>query len=281
MKNPFTNFGTTGKRLTDIFCKAKAIPDSQFAEFITNQKRLEFLRNLISRVEVLAYDYDSLCKLTDKIRDCDNKIYAVPTESGQPGVITTSKKLANERDQFLIEADAFISLIYYEVTSVVSMLRQLGIPLDIAPEVLFLVKVRDRFLSHVRLSGVGPKSRRGYALQENGLVRLDVVALSSWSYDEVLMLGNRSLEIGSPEWHEQWDEQWDEQRERNEELILSKKKNEDFTQDDITNLMAAGVRECELELALNQLGSLLEIHVLPIIEQESDKAIQRFKCILC
>ena len=61
------------------------------------------------------------------------------------------------------------------------------------------------------------------------------------------------------------------------QLILSRKRNEDFTQEDIINLLDAGVRECDLEKALRQLGIILVEHVLPIIQSESDKAVTSFK----
>jgi hypothetical protein len=85
------------------------------------------------------------------------------------------------------------------------------------------------------------------------------------------MLGSHTPQSGSPA--------WEEQRKRNEELILSKKRNEHFTPEELYNLMAVGVRECNIDLALHQLGAWLELHVLPLITKESDQAIRQFTYI--
>jgi hypothetical protein len=96
------------------------------------------------------------------------------------------------------------------------------------------------------------------------------VALDSWSSEDIRALRARALKVGS--------EEWEALRRKNEQLILSKTLNEKFTQDQIDDLRVAGVRECQMERALTELGHLLNTSVLPIIVTESDRAVQEFKC---
>lgn len=269
MPNPLGRFISEGQRLTNLVKSSDPVPDPLLADFRTNQKRIEFLRDLLARAGVLAHCYDAICSLTERWKDLQARIQALPTDPGRPSVRTIPHELVDEEERWLVEVDAFTSLIYYEVTSIVGMLRQLAIEIDVAPEVQFLVKVRDRFLSHVQLSGVARGLGRGWRMPERGLLERDIVALSSWSAEDLRALGGRALEIGSPA--------WEEQRRRNEQLVLSKKRNEDFTQDDHVGLMAAGVRECQIELALHQLADLLNERVVPLVVAESDRAIREFQ----
>ncbi len=269
MPNPLSSFVSEGRRLTDLVRSSDPLPEPQLVDFKTNQKRLEFLRDLIARVGVLAHCYDAICGLTERWNDLQARIHALPNEPGQPNTRTIPDELVGEEERWRVEVDAFTSLIYYEVTSIVGMLRQLSIVIDVALEVQFLVKVRDRFLSHVQLSGVMRGSRHAFSVPMRGFLERDVVALSSWFSEDLRALGKRALQLGSPA--------WEEQRRRNEELVLSKKGNEDFTQDELVGLMAAGVRECELELALHQLAELLNMQVVPLIVSEADKAILEFQ----
>jgi hypothetical protein len=148
------------------------------------------------------------------------------------------------------------------------MLHQLDVAIDPAPEVQYLVKIRDRFLSHVQLSGVARGPDHGWHMPERGFLQKDVVSLNTWSGEKLRALGEHALQIGSPA--------WEEQQRRNEQLVLSKRRNESFTQDELLDLIAASVRECRLELALQQFGELLQYSVLPIIEQETCRAIEVF-----
>jgi len=182
------------------------------------------------------------------------------------------QEFVDEENRWEREVDIQTSYIYYETASVVSIIRQLGISIDGSPELLYLVKVRDRFLFHGQLDGVRRGFNRGYSIPiDNSLAILQRhhVALDYWSNEEIRALGARALKVGSKE--------WSALRRQNEQLILSKTHNEKFTQDQLIDLMVAGVRECNLEQALTELGLLLETNVLPIIVAETDRAVQEFK----
>jgi hypothetical protein len=62
-------------------------------------------------------------------------------------------------------------------------------------------------------------------------------------------------------------------RNANEKLILSSKKNSNFSQDELLRLKAFGIREPNLEAGLKEMASLLLRSVLPEIERISAQPI--------
>lgn len=265
MPNPLTTFVADADRLLELV-QAGSPSDEQLTDFIDNQRKIDFLRDIVGRARVLRQSYDCLERLSDRLRELDARLEALP--ESRPGVRPIPPEYMEEREQWLAEVDCFTSLIYYEITSIVHMLRQLGITIAEGSEVHFLVKLRDRFLSHVQLAGVRRGQRGGWSLPERGQLSRDVVALHSWTSEELRALGPKALEIGSPE--------WEAQRHANAQLVVSRKRNEEFTTAELDGLSAAGVRECDLEAALNQLSEVLRERLFPVIVRETDRAIQIF-----
>lgn len=268
MDHPVAAFVIQASRLTDLGRSAEPVPDSQLADFMENSGRREYLGDLIGRTRILSHCYDSLNDLANRYRDVQARVKALAPDHPGSNVKTIPPELLEEDELILLEVDSYLSLIYYEVTSVVRMLNQLEISVDSAAEVKYMVKIRDRFLSHVQLSGVRRGRAGGWTLPEQGLLNRDVVALDTWSGEALRALGPHALGVGTP--------QWQAQRNANEQLILSNKQNEKFTAEEIARLRAAGVRECDVELALRQLGTLLLDSALPIVQSETDRAIRDF-----
>jgi hypothetical protein len=265
MPNPLTSFVVEADRALDLV-QGEHPSDEQLAEFIENQRRLEFLRDIVGRARMLRQSYDCLDSLSEQCREQHRRRQELP--ESRPGVRPIPQEFLDAEERWLAEVDCFTSLIYYEVTSIVTMLRQLSIGVDDKPELLFLVKLRDRFLSHVQLAGVRRGQRAGWSIGERGQLHRDVVALHSWTSEELRALGQNALTIGSSG--------WETQRVANEQLVLSRKRNENFTQAELAGLQAAGVRECDLEAALSQLAIVLQEHLLPALVREADLAIKRF-----
>ena len=94
------------------------------------------------------------------------------------------------------------------------------------------------------------------------------IALNSWWSEDLRVLGSQSFEIGSPA--------WETQRRENEQLILSAKRSEKFTSNEIQALRVAGARECNLPLALHQLGEILFKAGIPLIREEAQRATSKF-----
>jgi hypothetical protein len=269
MTNPLTEFVSKGRNLTDLGGSAMPVPDDKLRDFIVNRKRLEFLKDLIERVSVVAYCYDSILSLTDRWKSTRERMNSAPSHPKNPGIRPIPLELIEEQEGLLIEADIFTSLIYYEVVSIVDMLRQMDVCIEPQSELHYLVKIRDRFLSHNRLNGVIRSAYRGLSVPEHGPLQRDMFSLNAWSSEDLRALGDRALNIGSPSWIEL--------RKKNEKLILSSKRNDQFSRDEIVDLMAAGARECQLELALLQLSRMLDSELIPIIIQETKIAIENYE----
>lgn len=268
MAHPLTTFAVEASRLLDLARSEESVSDSQLVAFVENKWRLDFLSDLVGRARILQHCHDSLLALTDQYRKLQAHIRALPPDHPDSNVRTIPAELVEEEERILVAVDASTSLIYYEVVSVGGMLRQLGVALDTLPEVRFLTKVRDRFFAHVQLAGVQRGHRGGSALPAQGFLALDVIALNSWSSEDLRALGSQSLTIGSSE--------WEEQRRANEQLTLSEKRNERFTQCEIQALHASGVRECNLPLALHELGEFLLNAGIPLIREETQRATREF-----
>lgn len=268
MFNPLRQFVLEADRVLDLARAAGPVPDQQLVSFIENQRRLGFLRDLVGRARILAHCYESLWSLADRCREFQSRLRRLQPDHPGSNARTVPQTWVEEEEHWLEEVDTLTSLVYYEVTSMVSMLRQLGIELVGSQEVKFLVKIRDRFLSHVQLAGVRRGQGGGWSLPEAGYLHRDVVALNSWSAEDLRALGPHAIVIGSPEWQAQ--------RKINEELVLSGKRNEAFTSQELAGLRAAGVRECDLELVHQQLASILSTEVLPLLKAEAECAIREF-----
>lgn len=265
-------FVAKGRQLTDLIRPAVAVEDEKLTDFKINARRLEFLGDLVQRAATLVHCLHNIHRLTEEHKRRREQINSLPRDPDRPNVTPIPKEIVEEEDRWLMDVDIQTSYIYYETTSVVSMVQQLGISIDGSPELLYLVKVRDRFLFHGQLVGVRRGFNRGFSIpldNPRGLLERNHVALDSWSSEDIRALGQDALEVGSPEWAAL--------RQQNEQMILSRTFNERFTQDQIRALMVAGVRECKLEQALTELGHLLNTSVLPIIVTESDRAVQEFK----
>ena len=266
--NKFQAFARQADSLLDLARAAIRVPDAELPGFIENQRRIWFLRDLSGRIRVLGRCYETLHRLSDQMRSIQEEYDTLPRDDPDSMWRTIPEELLFEENECLVQVDAYTSLIYYEVTSVVHILRQLGISIENASEVRYLVKIRDRFFSHVQLSGVRRGKAEGWALPDAGYLRRDVVKLSSWSPEDQRFLGPLALEIGSTEWHER--------RRENKALVLSSKRNEEFTPDELGHLLAAGVRECDLVAVHNQLGELLLSDLLSIVVAESDRSVSEF-----
>jgi hypothetical protein len=265
MPNPLTSFVAEAGRQLDLV-QAEHPPDDQLEAFIENQRRIDFLRDIVGRARMLRQSYDRLDDLSEQCRGQDRQRRELP--ESRPGVRPVPQAMLDAEERWLAEVDCFTSLIYYEVTSIVTMLRPLGLGVDYKAELLFLVKLRDRFLSHVQISGVRKGPRAGWSIGDRGQLSRDVVALHSWTSEELRVLGRSGFTIGSPE--------WEAQRRDNEQLVISRKRNENFTPAELAGLYAAGVRECDLEAALAQLATVLQERLLPVLILEAEQAIERF-----
>ena len=138
---------------------------------------------------------------------------------------------------------------------------------------MYLVKVRDRFLTHPRNAKVVRSPYRGHTIQDGQAMKVDIIGANQWSQIDQLALGENALVPGS--------QAWQDQRRTNEDLIRSSKKNEDFTLEEILKIEAAGTRECDLDVALSELSTILETKLLPLVRSLNSEAVFQNKWFQC
>ena len=267
MENPFVQFLARAKPLLQL-AQFDDRPQTRFAEYMANRKRQDFLQEILGRVAVVGYCHRALCDLADGWRAIETERAALPRDPENPNRTSIPEYLVEREEEWLTRVDAHTSLVYYEVVSLLGLLRQLDIVPTEASELSYLKKVRDRFLAHQHLGGVLRGTARDWRAREGGFLEYDVVALNSWDQDQLKALGALALPIGS--------QPWQEQRIANESLLLSGKHSEKFSPDEWARLMAAGVRDCKLEEALRDLAVLLDASLLPVIESVAQEAVREF-----
>jgi hypothetical protein len=243
------------------------VEPAKLAAYGDSQRRRRFLQDLVARIRVIARAFDRLDELTGTIRQINRRWDELPHVRGTRRI---PDEYVKERKNCETDVEAAVALIYYEVKSVVDMLRQLDIDVDGETETMFLLKVRDRFLSHPQLAGASRGSRGGIGVPFDETRRLtyDMIALNSWAADEDRALGfdpeTTPADVRT------------RMREENEKLILSPKRNEQFSDDEITRLRYAGVRECDLEKVAVELAELLWKELRPILARYADEAMREF-----
>lgn len=267
MHHPFVRFLDQARGLLQL-AQFDDRPQSRFAEYMANRKRQDFLQEILGRVAVVGYCHNALVELSDGWHSIEAEKAALPRDPQNPSLTWIPDELARREAEWLIRVDAHTSLVYYEVSSLLGLLRQLDIMPDEDSELFYLKKVRDRFLAHQYVGGMLRGSARDWHMRDGGFLEYDVLALNSWDRDQLTALGTLALPIGS--------QQWQEQRLANESLLLSAKHSEKFTPEEWARLMAAGVRDCKLEEALRDLAGLLDARLLPVVQTVSEEAIRDF-----
>lgn len=264
--NPLDGFVDQATTTLNLAIKGRVEQD-KLAAYGESQRRRRFLKDVVARVAIVARAFDRLDELTGTMRDINRRWDELPHVRGTR---TIPDEYVRERKKCEADVEAAVALIYYEIKSIVDMLRQLGIEVRPDSETMFLLKVRDRFLSHPQLAGACRGSRGGIGVpfDERRRLTYDMIALNSWGADEDRALGF-DPEITPADVRTTM-------REENEKLILSPKRNEQFTDEQINRLRYAGVRECDLEKVSIELAELLEKEFAPILARCADEAIRDF-----
>lgn len=264
--NPFDQFIEDATTTLDLAIRGR-VERERLPGYGENQRHRRFLKDLVARVAIVARAFDRLDELTETFREINRRWDELPDVKGTR---TIPDVYVQERKKCELDVESAVALIYYEVKSIVDMLRQLDIEVTGDSETMFLLKVRDRFLSHPQLLGASRGSRGGIGVpfDLNRRLTYDMIALNSWPADEDRALGfdpettPADLRI--------------RMREENEQLVLSPKRNEQLTDDEIKRLRYAGVRECDLEKVAEELAQRLENDVRPILARHADEAIREF-----
>lgn len=261
--NPFKSFLLKAD-LAMAIANHAGVDRSDIEAYAKNREELAFCGDLFDRVELLAHSYNDLLAATDLFDEMFRR------QAGASEI--TLEELAREHACWL-RVDVAVSMILYETKSIVEMLKQWQITVAPTSELAYLLKVRDRFLTHPQLRRIARKGYRGGAvpLRGAGPTLRDVIGINRWDTESRrYYLSKLGLPADTPIVDQQKSLE-------NEAVIRSARRNEQISEQEIVQIKAFGVREPDIVRAANELAVLLESQALPWIEKIHQSAIDRFK----
>jgi hypothetical protein len=253
--NPLRPVWEEGRQAMKIAWSAaaqQALPPSHLESLVRNDEERNYCQDVIARIGTLADAYDKLCQLSAEWFEIDEAMRV------SPSVLQRDRRWQSE-------ADAATSLFYYELKSVLDMLRGWGIAPS-RPELDYASKIRNWFLAHPQYRGVARRAVRSFSpSRDGGPVELSVSGLNAWMTiirEYYIQKLNLTLPI---------DE--NAQRVLNE-LALEGKKIQQLAPDEILRLKAFGLREPRIRECASELSQILRQEVLPKITAALTEAVQ-------
>ena len=237
-----------------------SLPDG----YVATLEKMRFWRDVVTRVELVNYCYQRLCELSPAF-------FKLLADEGLLGVgtITVSPKARAAKHRWELETDAMTVLIYYELKSVVDLLRQEKILFGVGSEMEYVLGVRNKILAHPQLDHLVRSKGPSSVPWDGGPVRKGVANIGD---DLLREFYEKRISSGQTEATGQ-------ERTKNELLIRSKTKVEKFTAEEIARLQAYGIREPDLHSALKELCNRLRGQVVSRIEECYDRAVAEFDFI--
>ncbi len=262
--NPFREFLMQASAALDL-ALAQVIPEPLHAEFTKNAEERNFCVDLAARVTRVAFAYDRLCELTAEFHHLKEQQDGARDERR---TYTYTAEMLHAEERWNVEVDLLTFYAYYELKSIIDILDQWGIAPETGSELDLAVKARDRFLAHPEMSRVAPNAYRAKAIPfAGGLTRCDIASLNQWDPITRSVYLNR-LRMSEPTVIESaWAE--------NAVIVLSRRRNERLTEEEVLRLKAFGMREPDLSLALSQLAQLLMAALHECIVPRCEEAIAR------
>ena len=234
-------------------------------EYVRVIEERRYVIDILDRVEMLAFTYLRLKALSGSYREAEARTdTAKRVTREEPLTWEVPDEIAWQRDYLALEARVLVAFVYYELTSLAHMLRGLKIQIP-QGELQYLMKARDKFVAHPTLRGRVRNAHGAMSIPRVGI--LHPYAVHADEKDPVLLeyYGGSFAPKSAA----------DEARLRgeNERLILSPKKNSEFSSDELLRLKAFGIREPSPETSLEEMASLLLTSALPEIERISAQPI--------
>lgn len=264
MANPLKDVVTAGKKLLDL--AGEDPPNDGLREYKQNEARREYAQDIVGRAETVSFAFDRLHALTPELQEIWKAIDAKRPKTDE--AVEIPKELIEGEDRLNVEADAMTALIYYESKSIVDMLRELRVDVPKATELEYLLRVRDRFLAHPKPLGVARRANRGGSIPVGeGFLQRNAVNLDTLDNARAAADGlTKEVRVG----------QWPEERIKNEETLRSRETNEKLPQEQITRLMAFGIRDPDVPKVIGELAQLLATAFLPIVQEYASEAIEKW-----
>jgi hypothetical protein len=243
----------------------QALPPSKREALVRNDEERNHCQDVVARVGVLADAYDKLCRLNLERFEIDQAMKENQSGSGIDLSRVSPSALQRDRN-WRSEVDAASSLFYYELKSVLDMLKGWRVAAS-RPELEYASKTRNWFLAHPQYLGVARRAARSFSYSpDGGPVELSVTGLNVW------LTITRQYYIAELNLTQPIDE--NAQRVLNEQLALSGKFNHRLTRDEILRLKAFGLREPRIRDCAAELSQVLRQEVLPKIEAAFAESLQ-------
>jgi hypothetical protein len=229
------------------------------AEYARVMEERRYSIDVLDRVEMLAFAEIRLNELSQRYRSAKSLIDSTKRPLGlESGAWDIPDEVAWQTDWLALESQVLTSFVYYELTSLAHMLKALRVHIP-KGELLYLVKGRDKFLAHPVLGSRVRNAHGTLTIPQVGI--LHAHALNVDETDPILVDYYRA--------HFAAKNEADEKRLRddNESLILSSKKNKDFSLDERLRLKAFGMREPKVDQSIHEMAMLLAVSALPEIQR--------------
>jgi hypothetical protein len=266
--NSFLNSVQATRRIGWGAAAQQAVRPDQYAALTLNQEEINYASDILMRVEMLSFVYDRLCELRLDYFDIHEAMCKNQTHANSIDLSKVSPADLERDRRWKLEVDIITTFAYYELKSIVDMLRGWGIQITGA-ELEYILKSRDRFLAHPCYGGVMRLAHRGRSIPHDpGPVGVSIGGLNQWgpitrqNYLDTLQMTTTVDENA--------------EREKNEQLVRSRDQNHRLDPQEIMRLKAFGVREADLPTALTELASILEQHAFPKIEAAFQEAVSVF-----
>lgn len=261
-ESPFDEFLRQATKALNSTTVAHGVRDEAEYSRVIEERR--YLIDVLDRVEMLAFAYSRLKSLPALYRDAETQMNGTKHVTREdPLTWETPEEIAWQRDHWALEARVLVAFVYYELTSLAHMLA--GLKVRLPPgELQYLVRARDKFLAHPMFGKRVRNAHGAMSIPQVGLLHPHAIYVSE---TDPVLLNHYRTSFGLKNATDQA-----RLRDQNEKLILSGKRNCDFSPDEQLRLKAFGIREPDLEASLEEMADILMIF-LPEVERISARPI--------
>lgn len=263
LESPFDEFLRKATAVLNRPANLQGLRDD--AEYARVMEERRYVTDVLDRVEMLAFTHSRLNALPGLYRDAEAQMDCTKRVTrDEPLTWEVPDEIVWQRDCRALEGRVLVSFVYYELTSLAHMLKALKVPIP-KGELQYLVKARDKFLAHPVFRGRVRNAHGAMSIPQVGL--LHTYAIHTDEGDPVLIDHYSSLFAPKNAADKA------RLRDENEQLILSRKKNFEFSADEWLRLKAFGIREANLGASLKEMAELLLSSALPEIERIAGQPI--------
>ena len=257
LESPFDEFVRKAAAALSNPTLARGVRDD--VEYARVMEERRYVIDVLNRVEMLAFAYSRLNALSGLYRDAEAQMDTTKRVAREePLTWEVPEEVVWQRDCRALEARVLAAFVYYELTSLAHMLKALNVPIP-GGELEYLIKARDKFLAHPMFGSRVRNAHGAMTIPRVGLLHAHAIHTDE---ADPLLLDHYSSSFAP---RNAADEA--RLRDENERLILSRKKNSEFSARERLRLKAFGLREPELEVSLNQMAKLLLASALPEVER--------------